>query len=435
MGLLSISIHHDVHGLDRVERAARATDGLAKTLHSRPDVRGVLVLSTCNRVEIYADTPPGVDPTRLAFQVVNMLFPDEPMPTESCPVASRAGVLLEDEALAHLFEVAAGLDSMVVGEREISGQLRRALVRSRKDKTLSQDLSRAVESALRTSRKVAKVTGLSGTGRSVVGVALDMYGQVPAQSLIVGTGAYAGATVAQLRARGAADIDVYSASGRAERFARGHFLTAVTDLVEAISRADLVVSCRGLGAPILTREVVARARTASSGPLTILDMALTGDVAGDVRDLPGVRVIGLKDVQKQVPATTNVHIERAHKIVAEGLAETVAETKGRQVDPIVRAVREHVRGLYHEEVERLPDREVFTKEEVERAIRHLATRIAHIPTVRARVASAKGETYEYVRALHTVLGVDLKEAAKEADVQPSKRGDVCPLVLLREESA
>jgi len=163
-----------------------------------------------------------------------------------------------------MLAIAAGLSSMVVGEAQIVGQVRRAAETAAAEGTLSPELVRVVERASATARRVAHETELSGQGRSVVAVGVDQAaGHLPpledCRALIVGTGSYAGATVADLRARGLSDIAVYSASNRAEAFAAGHGLRAVPTgaLSEAMSRADLVVTCRGTGGPILTADVVA----------------------------------------------------------------------------------------------------------------------------------------------------------------------------------
>ena len=141
-----------------------------------------------------------------------------------------------------MLAIAAGLRSMVVGEAQIVGQVRRAAETAAAEGTLSPELVRVVERASATARRVAHETELSGQGRSVVAVGVDQAaGHLPpledCRALIVGTGSYAGATVADLRARGLSDIAVYSASNRAEAFAAGHGLRAVPTgaLIEAMS--------------------------------------------------------------------------------------------------------------------------------------------------------------------------------------------------------
>ncbi|MDK8098618.1 MAG: glutamyl-tRNA reductase [Winkia neuii] len=440
---MSVSVHHGVHGLDRVGQAAANCEDLARRLTRRADVRGAMILSTCNRVEIYLDTEAGSDPAQVALAVVNSLFPADSVGSHSCPVHSRANVLVGKGALTHLFEVASGLDSMVVGEREISGQLRRAHVVATREHTTSTDLSRAVEAALHTSRNVARLTGLAGTGRSVVAVALSLVAPIwqedPASvnALIIGTGSYAGASVAQLRGRQIENIACYSSSGRAERFAKGHDVTpiAADGLVDALAKADLVISCRGLGAPILNAQLVSAAQKQRQASQTILDMALTGDVAEDVRQVSGVRVLSLRDVQEQIPEAAVGHIEKAHALVQKAVETAFAEIESRRMDPVVVALREHIWHILDEEIARLPHRNQMSREDAAAALHHFASRLAHVPSVNARLAATRGSDYEYVRALHAVMGIDLAEAAVEADVKPKKMANYCPLAELREETA
>ena len=436
-------MHHSVHGLDRVGEAARHCEGLAQRLTSRPDVRGAMVLSTCNRVEIYLDTENTANPGNVALVVVNALFPADTVGSDECPVNSRAQVLVDKGALTHMFEVASGLDSMVVGEREISGQLRRAHVVATRERTTSTDLARAVEASLHASRNVARLTGLAGTGRSVVAVALTMVQDVwqvdpgAVRALLIGTGSYAGATVAQLRGRQIEDIACYSSSGRAERFAQGHDVTpiAADQLVDALAKADLVISCRGLGAPVLNAQLVGQAMAKRQRAQTILDMALTGDVAQDTREVPNVRVVSLQDVQEQIPSAATTHLQKAHALVAQAVNDTFTEIEARRMDPVVVALREHIWHILDEEIARLPHREQMTREDAASALHHFASRLAHVPSVNARLAAARGSDYEYVRALHAVMGIDLAEAAVEADVKPRKMASYCPLADLREETA
>ena len=225
-------------------------------------ITGAVVLATCNRFELYLDLAdgaarsavPGVlserDLAHAADEVARLIAVESGVSQEAARSAFtvRSGA----DVTRHLFTVASGLDSMVVGEREIAGQVRRALDSSHAEATTSPRLERLFQSASRASKRVAHTTHLGADGRSVVSVGLDLAeASIPpwrqTSAVIVGTGAYAGATVAALRARGCADISVYSASGRAEQFAQARGVDAVTDLVAALGEADLVVSCSGAG--------------------------------------------------------------------------------------------------------------------------------------------------------------------------------------------
>lgn len=423
VGLSSYSVHHLRHGLNAVAAASSTTDGLPEDLLQRlPEVRGVLPLSTCNRVEIIIETAPAISSEQLA--------------AVDSYIQSRLGTICEirrdRQVLEHLFTVACGLDSMVVGEREISGQLRRALRVATQERISSATITRACQGALTTSRRVAQLTGIASQGRSVVACGLEIVAEridplVGTPTLLIGTGSYAGAAVAALRAKGVQDISVYSTSGRAERFAYGHDLQPIAkdQLVAALEAATLIVTCRGMGSPVLTKEEVQRALELSSGEKTILDLALQTDIEDGVADLERVRVINLGEISAQVPEAGKAQVKRAQEIVAEGVQEAEALLADRQMDSVVVALRDSFRQVLADEVERLPKGDAIAREEAEYALRHLAARLAHIPTINAHRAGREGMGREYVNALQQVWGLDL-----EVPPAPQDKTQVCPVTGL-----
>ncbi len=424
MGLSSYSVHHLRHGLSAVAAASSTTEGLPQDLLQRlPEVRGVLPLSTCNRVEIIIETAPALS----GEQQVGV----------DRYIQSRLGTDCETrrdrEVLDHLFQVACGLDSMVVGEREISGQLRRALRVATQQRISSATITRACQGALTTSRRVAQLTGIASQGRSVVACGLEIVSErinplAGTPTLLIGTGSYAGAAVAALRAKGVQDISVYSTSGRAERFAFGHDLQPVAkdQLVAALEAATLIVSCRGMGSPVLTKEEVQRALALSNGEKTILDLALQTDIEDGVAALERVRVINLEEISDRVPEAGKAQVKRAEEIVAEGVEEAEALLADRQMDSVVVALRDSFRQVLADEVARLPKGDSIPREDVEYALRHLAARLAHIPTINAHRAGREGMGREYVNALQQVWGLDLDIPAEPGDVEPA-----CPVTGLK----
>lgn len=459
MTLHLLSADHRTQGLDLVARLG--ADGAATALgpavmERAPSVRGALVLATCNRLAVLLDahegddggaSAPGAEELRAAVAAV--MCERVGLPPDAVELSSWSG----HDAHVELLATASGLTSMVVGEREIAGQLRRAMIVAGEQGTVSADLGRAVEHASTTSRRVASETGLAGTGRSVVSVGLDLAAHhLPplerARAVVVGTGAYAGATVTALRARHVTDIDVYSRSDRAQAFARGRGLRAVdeTGLAECLQLADLVVTCRGLGAPVLTRELVLPAvRTrqphepalfdrgeelgSRAEPpernLVILDLALTRDVDISVGSLPGVHLIDLPSVQRAVPAAEARQVARARAIVEEEVRELERVLDGRRMDPVVTGLRRHVSAMVEDEVARLRVHDgAVDAEDAARALRHLAARILHHPTTAARVAGEEEREAEYLAALPLLLGRQVAEALGEGIDPPD---GVCPV--------
>lgn len=391
MNLRIFSIHHDRQGLDTVQRASENASRLAEELRRAPDVNGVVVLATCNRVELLLDAP-RLPTAHLRLRVARIA--DAPTSWE---------VLEAEEALTHLFRVAAGLESMVVGEREIAGQLRRALNDAQDSGQSSPSLTLCVDEALRTSRRIARETSLHGAGRSVVSEGLDLLGSrdwASTRVLVVGTGSFAGAVVSAVRARGARDLSVHSTSGRGQLFAESHQMACTDDLPGSLHRADVVVTCRGTGGHTITADMLACPR-----PVAVLDLSLSRDVAPEVAELPHVTSVDLARIQRDVAPRWNDDTDRAAALVAEGVSGVLARNRSRGVDPAVVELRESVLELVSDEVARLPQGRPLDRDECAHALRRLATRLLHTPSMRAREAAEAGRAEEYLSALHEVYGI------------------------------
>ena len=426
MAIFSFSVHHLSHGLDAVARAhTRAGDLAHDLLETIDKTHGCVVIPTCNRLDLLVEANEEAGTGLERFLARRLAVAD---------IVMRR----DHDAIEHVVRVAAGLDSLVVGEREVSGQVRRALTVAHRDSTSSVALTRLLQGALRTSRIIAQLTGLASQGRSVVAAALDIVASERAlagcRALIVGTGAYAGAAVAALRSRGVLDIACYSSSGRAQHFASGHDLEAVSQggLVDAMAEADLVITCRGLGSPVVMRSDVEAACDQRSGELLILDLALNRDLEDDARRVPGVRVITMEEVRRQVPDVAQRQVERAEELVAEGVGAIESDLRERAATPVVRAVRAYVDAALETEMARLPSEGTIEASQARQALRRLAAKMAHTPTVRAREAACQGATTAFARAVEQVIGVTVAPSSVNR-VDPSE-GDwdalACPVTGL-----
>ncbi len=427
-----LSADHRYAPLDDIARLSGAADLGPTLMRSLPHARRVMVLRTCNRVTIYVDAPASADPHTIKDAVERELA--------TASHAQREDVHLRHlwgrDGLVDLFSTAAGLESMVIGEREIAGKMRRAARTAWEDGTLSCDLGRAAERASATSRRVATETGLAGAGRSVVAVGLDMAAAhlgpwADASMLIVGTGAYAGASVSALQALGASEVSVYSTSGRAREFAQGRGIgwVSAADLPAALEHADLVVTCRGLGSPVLTRDIAA-----ASGPTVVLDLALMRDTESSVASLSNVTLIDLPTIQASVPAADAEALTRARAIIDKEVSSFERGLGARSMDPVVRHLRSRVFRIVEEEIDRLGEGPLST-EDAARALRHLAARLIHNPTVMARRAGEESQQERYLEALGVVLGIDETTLMSGDDVaahafspgdHSHSRGGVCP---------
>jgi len=420
--LVSFVASHRNRDLALLEQLSVGADALGAAVVASPSVAGAVVLPTCNRFEVYLDA---IDADSARAALVSALAVTSPLSGEQVDAALET--FEGDDAVRHLLSVATGLESMVVGEREISGQVRRAHADARAGGVLTPQLDKLFQSALRTSRVVASSTGLGTSGRSVVSVALDLADATVtwegARVLIIGTGALADAAVGAMQGRGASVIGVFSPSGRALEFASLHGLEALAsaDLPGAVRAADVVLACSGGEGLVLTAVDVASARASVAAPLTVIDLSLERDVDEAVRELPGVHVVDLASVGALAPEESVTAVEAARAIVAHAVARF--DDASRTLDPAVVALREHVFGLLEREVARLrpaPGADAATvarADAAEHALRHFAKTLLHVPTVRAREHAAAGESERYLAAIRALYGIDVQVP-----------GDACPAI-------
>ncbi|MES1171157.1 MAG: glutamyl-tRNA reductase [Actinomycetota bacterium] len=412
MVLVSFVASHRNRDLALLEQLSTGAESLGPAVVASPVVSGAVVLPTCNRFEVYVEA---ADAASACSALVSSLAGTSSLPAD---VIDEALETFEgDDAVRHLLSVATGLESMVVGEREISGQVRRAHAEARAGSPLSPQLDRLFQSALRTSRVVAASTGLGTSGRSVVSVALDLadatVAWAGARVVVIGTGALADAAVGAMQGRGAVVVGVYSPSGRAAEFAALHGIEALGDqeLSAAVRGADVVLACSGGEGLVLSAEAVRSARDGIASPLTVIDLALEHDVDPGVRSLPGVAVVDLASVGAQAPEESVTAIEAARAIVAHAVARF--DDESRSLDPAVVALREHVFGLLEREVARLrppagADADTVARADAaEHALRHFAKTLLHVPTVRASEHAVAGESERYLAAIRALYGIDV----------------------------
>jgi len=478
--LLSLTASHREMDLDALERLSSgyASVGRAVVGPCSP-VQGAVVISTCNRFEVYLDVEaPLTGPAlRHATEHVAELIASASGISTDTAVASFT-VRTASEAVDHLFAVASGLDSMVIGEREIAGQVKRALEVAREQATTSKTLELLFQTASRTSKLVGRSTELGSAGRSIVRLALDLAaGSLPGwrqvRTVLIGTGSYAGATVAALRGRGVQDVRVYSQSGRAQRFAQGHDVAAVgageEALVAALADADLVVSVsgargRGLGRGVLHADAVARAQAVRAqavraqvaqtsgacapgartpaadapaehdartgpGPLVILDLALHRDVDPAVRALGGVVLHDLQDLKAHVPATARAVVDHARAIVDDAVQGFLDHQVGREADAAVVALLDEAERQVQSEV----DAEVARRgaelaargevdalgrpaepdeDEVDRIARDVRRRVH--TALHQRIAAARADAVARARERERALVADAETVTAEA---------------------
>ncbi len=402
--------HHDVP-LDEIARLSAAGDRLARQIVSdSADVAGAFVLSTCNRFEVYLDLRRFHDPVEATTQLIAQ---SAQLPIDY--VADAMRVVVGTSVAQHLFSVDAGLESMVVGEDEIAGQVRDALARAQREGTTSPTIERLLQRALATSKAVTSMTGLGAAGRSIVTVGLDVaedrHGSLEGQrALVLGTGSYARVVSAALARRGCIEIGVHSTSGRASGFAATHDLTPVSHehLEKAVRSAGVVAACSGSNLPVLDRALLARARTGAHATLPILDLALVPDVASDARDLPEVDVIDLGVIHAHAPREHSAAILEAQNIVLDAVGQFERDESGRTADGAVVAMRSHVMAIIDDELQRIRGRvDVETADEVARSLNRVSNALLHTPSIQAHELARTGNIADYHDAVRTLFGIDI----------------------------
>ena len=394
-------------------------------LAAPPGIAGTVVLSTCNRFEVYVETAAGTELSAARSRVLSIISDCSGIRDEEL----RASLdFLSGQAMtAHLFSVGAGLDSAVVGEREIAGQLRRALAAAQESGAASGALIRLFQAASRAARDVGSLTTLGDAGRSMVSVALDLAaaklgrdGMAGLSVVVIGTGAYAGSTLALLAARHCDNVSVFSWSGRAEAFAatRGAAALGRSELPAAIHGADVVIGCSGRGTRLGADEF-RRFRQAAQERLIVVDLALNRDFEPEIAGLPGVALITLDDVRTASPREHSAVVQEAAELVGKAVLRFEEDQQARLLDPAVVALRGHMQRVLASEVARVRNQHgcTATAEAVEFALRRVVRQLMHVPTARARELAASGRQGDYTAALEALYGLNVGRDTGKAPVQ------------------
>jgi glutamyl-tRNA reductase len=445
MSVLVVGLSHSSAPMATLERASLTDDTLVKLLrdvHGASDIAGSLVVSTCNRVEVYAE----VDKFHGGVSAICELLARH----SGVPLAELTPHLYvhyEDRAVQHLLAVTCGLESMVIGESQIIGQVRQALALAREQNTLGRVLSDLGALALRTGKRARTETGIAGAAASLVSVGLAAAAErLPGAAgaaldgrsvLVVGAGSMSSLAVATAARMGAARIVVANRTYQhAKRLARTVSGTSadLSDLPAQIAAADLVVSCTGSSGQVISASAVRgamAARRPAGRPLVLLDLALPRDVEAAAGRLPGVTVIDLEVLSQAgregragragrpgrlggLPHEADVAAVR--RIVAEEFAAQVSADRAARVAPTVVALRAKAAGVVDAELARLAGRladlDARSRAEIAQSMRRIADKLLHAPTVRVKELAGSPGADSYELALRVLF--DLDPAAVQA---------------------
>ncbi|MCT1638686.1 glutamyl-tRNA reductase [Dietzia cinnamea] len=446
MSILLVGLSHHSAPVGLLEAVAVSEvdrDALTEELIAGENVDEAMIVTTCNRVEVYS----AVDAFHPALDdVVNLLSRHSGLSVDE--LSRHLYIRYSESAAEHLFSVASGLDSMVVGEQQIIGQIRTAYQSASEIGAAGTTLHRLAQQALHVGKRVHTETGIDSAGASVVSVALDRAAEIlnasadapdapdaPAsrrldgrQAVVLGAGAMGGLAVAHLGRGGISHIEITNRTPeRADRLSEiardsGTPATAfpLDELATAVARADILFTCTGaVGTVVSLGEIhTALASRGDRGPLVICDLGMPRDVDPAVAGLPGVTLLGIEAL-KADPATSSAAAEAdaARTIVdAELTAYTQAERMA-GVGPLIGQLRGRGGQVVAAEMRRLesrlPDMDDKVRDEVANTVRRVVDKLLHPPTVRFKELAAQPDGENYAAVVRTLFDLD-RDVEEEA---------------------
>ncbi|HET7530679.1 MAG TPA: glutamyl-tRNA reductase [Mycobacteriales bacterium] len=430
MSVLVVGLSHRSASVDLLERTSLPDDDIVKLLAESTTTEHVdeaVVLATCNRLEVYADVRKFHGGLQ---ELTDSLVRRTGVPLDD--LTDHLYVHYEDRAVQHLFEVASGLDSMVVGEQQILGQLRGALQTAREEATVGRALGPLIEHALRAGKRAHAETGIDRAGRSLMSVALDLAdrslgGLSGRAATLVGAGSMSALAATTLRRRGIGRLVIVNRTpSNARRLATSVDATAVPfdDLADVVADSDLLVSCTGAVGTVVSMQVVADAMQGRpQRPLFVADLALPHDVEPVTRSLPGVTLIDLGALRSVLEDDEVARdVEAVRQIVTEEVGAHLSRQRAERVAPTVVALRASAQQVVDAELARLavrlPDLDDRSRREVTAAVRRVVDKLLHTPTVRVKELAESPGGDSYAEALRELFALDpaAMAAVARADV-------------------
>ncbi|MGJ0117975.1 glutamyl-tRNA reductase [Williamsia sp. MIQD14] len=439
MSIFLFGVSHRSAPVSVLERLA-VSDGdrpkLVDQLLDTPQISEVMMVSTCNRVEIYAV----VDAFHPALEAVGAVIGEHSGMTVN-EMTQHAYVRYSEAAVEHLFTVAAGLDSMVVGEQQILGQIRSAYASADEHSSAGRVLHELAQQALRVGKRVHTETGIDRAGASVVSVALDraraLLGtrETPGaigSAVVLGAGAMGALAAAHLARDGVLDLSIVNRTAEkadhlAANVAKNHGVRAtsvpMSELSAAVAEADVLVSCTGtVGSLVSVGEVhSALARRTRTTPLVICDLGLPRNVDPAAAKLPHVHIVDIEGLRADgATQAAAADATAARAIVAGELAEYLTLQRQAEVTPTVTALRQRAAEMVEAEImrleTRLPGLDDPQRDEVAKAVRRVVDKLLHAPTVRVKQLASTPNGDHYAEALRELF--ELTPGAAESVSAP-----------------
>jgi glutamyl-tRNA reductase len=416
--------------LEAVSLGDSARADLASRIVGRDNVSEAIVVSTCNRTEVYAEahTFHGAV-TDITDSLVDACRVDRE------DLREHLYVHYEDRAIAHAFTVACGLDSMAVGEAQILGQMRSALRAAQRAGHAGTSLNGLFQQALRVGKRAHAETGIDSVSVSLVEAGFARaereLGPLPEQQvLVVGAGGMSSLAATTVARYGCAALVVTNrTASKAQRLAEriGGTARPLSQLREAVAAADVVISCTGSTGVVVDRRLAGDAQVARGGrPQVYIDLALPHDVAPEVDSLSNVSVAGLAVLGEELSAgETSPQVQEVADLVIAEVAAYLTTRAAESVAPTVAALRSRAAEVVERELgrleQRLPAMDDATRHEVQHAVHRIVEKLLHTPTVRMKERATSGHGDDYAQALRELFDLAPHETAA-VSVPPPERG-------------